>query len=185
MSLVRRFLVIQALLLWQGGFLFYAAVVVPTGTEVLGSFEQGRVTRHVTNSMNVIGAVTLIILAWDQLANGRLEPVPAGPMGAMGRDGGRPRGARRFSIRGSNRMWTSRPGGHVIGLPGLLRLAPGVSVRGDGPVGRGAGLRRGDVAGVEPRSRKRPRKAPPSPPPSSSPAPSSPLRTRPACSTPG
>ena len=70
MSLVRRFLVIQALLLWQGGFLFYAAVVVPTGTELLGSFEQGRVTRHVTNSMNLIGAVTLIILAWDQFATG-------------------------------------------------------------------------------------------------------------------
>jgi hypothetical protein len=70
MSAVRRFLVFQALALWQGGFLFYAAFVIPTGTEVLGSFEQGRVTRHVTNSMNVIGAATLAILAWDQCFSG-------------------------------------------------------------------------------------------------------------------
>jgi len=66
MPLLRRFLVIQALMLWQGGFLFYAAIVVPTGTEVLDTFSQGRVTRHVTDSMNLIGAVTVCILAWDQ-----------------------------------------------------------------------------------------------------------------------
>ena len=67
MQLLRRFLVIQALMLWQGGFLFYAAVVVPTGTDVLGSFQQGRVTRNVTDTMNVIGAITLAVLAWDQI----------------------------------------------------------------------------------------------------------------------
>ena len=70
MSMLRRFLVFQALLLWQGGFLFYAAFVIPTGTDVLGTFEQGRVTRHVTNSMNVIGVVALTILAWDQCFSG-------------------------------------------------------------------------------------------------------------------
>jgi hypothetical protein len=69
MQLLRRFLVIQALLLWQGGFLFYAAVVIPVGSDVLGSWAQGTVTRHVTDRMNVIGAVTLLILAWDQWAN--------------------------------------------------------------------------------------------------------------------
>jgi hypothetical protein len=68
MTILRRFLVIQALLLWQGGFLFYAAVVVPIGTDVHGSFEQGRLTRHVTDWMNLIGAAALIILAWDQLS---------------------------------------------------------------------------------------------------------------------
>jgi hypothetical protein len=67
MPIVRRFLVLQALMLWQGGSLFYAAVVVPTGTEVLGSFQQGSVTRHVTDAMNLIGVVCLLILAWDQL----------------------------------------------------------------------------------------------------------------------
>ena len=66
---VRRFLVVQAPMLWQGGFLFYAAVVVPAGTELLGSFEQGRVTRQVTGTLNAVGAGTLIVLAWDQWAN--------------------------------------------------------------------------------------------------------------------
>jgi hypothetical protein len=70
MSTVRRFLVIQTLLFWQGGFLFYAAVVVPVGTQVHGSFGQGMVTRHVTDWMNAIGAVAVAILAWDQWANG-------------------------------------------------------------------------------------------------------------------
>ncbi len=30
MKILLRFLIVQSLLLWQGGFLFYAAVVVPT-----------------------------------------------------------------------------------------------------------------------------------------------------------
>jgi len=68
MQLLRRFLALQALMLWQGGFLFYAAVVVPTGTELLGSFDQGRVTRQVTDAMNVLGAAALLVLAWDQVA---------------------------------------------------------------------------------------------------------------------
>jgi len=70
MSTLRRFLVIQALLFWQGGFLFYAAVVVPVGTQVHGSFGQGMVTRHVTDWMNAIGAAAVAILAWDQWASG-------------------------------------------------------------------------------------------------------------------
>lgn len=73
MQLLRRFLVIQALMLWQGGFLFYAGVVVPTGTEVLGSFTQGRVTRHVTDAMNLIGLFTLVFLAWDHWQSNGLQ----------------------------------------------------------------------------------------------------------------
>lgn len=66
--LLRRFLVVQMLMLWQGGFLFYASFVVPTGTEVLGnSFEQGRITRHVSMSMNWVGLVALAVFAWDIL----------------------------------------------------------------------------------------------------------------------
>jgi hypothetical protein len=68
MQTFRRFLVVQALMLWQGGFLFYAAVVVPTGTRVHGSWAQGQVTRHVTDWMNVFGAVALVVLAWDQFS---------------------------------------------------------------------------------------------------------------------
>jgi hypothetical protein len=69
MTICRRFLVLAALMFWQGGFTFYAAIVVPTGTEVLGSaLEQGTITRQVTRSINVSGAVALAVFAWDVLA---------------------------------------------------------------------------------------------------------------------
>jgi hypothetical protein len=63
---LRRFLVLVALMFWQGGFLFYAAVVVPIGQSVLGShFEQGMITRQVTTYLNLAGCVSLFILGWD------------------------------------------------------------------------------------------------------------------------
>ena len=49
-TLGRRLLLLIGLMFWQGGFLFYAAVVVPVGTRVLGSeTEQGFITQSVTN----------------------------------------------------------------------------------------------------------------------------------------
>ncbi len=63
---LRRFLVLQLLLLWQGGFLFYTACVVPVGTRVLGSAAaQGAITARVTDLLNAIGAVALAGLALD------------------------------------------------------------------------------------------------------------------------
>ena len=63
----RRFLVLFAFALWQGGFLFYALVVVPVGTDVLGSAAaQSEITQKVTNWLNLIGAGTLAIFALDQ-----------------------------------------------------------------------------------------------------------------------
>jgi hypothetical protein len=71
MTTLRRFLVLQAFLLWQGGFLFYTAVVVPIGTEVLGSASaQGAITARVTDVMNLVGSVALLLLAWE-LNHGR------------------------------------------------------------------------------------------------------------------
>jgi hypothetical protein len=68
MTLLRRFLVVQSLMLWQGGFLFYAAFVVPTGTKVLGgSFEQGRITRFVSESINWVGLAAVVVFAWELL----------------------------------------------------------------------------------------------------------------------
>jgi hypothetical protein len=68
-SLPRRFLVLVALMFWQGGFTFYAGVVVPVGTEVLGGkLEQGFITREVTRYLNLSGGIALIPLAWDVLA---------------------------------------------------------------------------------------------------------------------
>jgi hypothetical protein len=70
--LARRFLVLLALMFWQGGFTFYAAVVVPTGQRVLGDpTDQGFITRQVTQYLNLSGAVALLILALDLIAAAR------------------------------------------------------------------------------------------------------------------
>jgi hypothetical protein len=50
---------------WWGGLTFYAAVVVPLGTEKFGSFDQGLVTQQVTRYLNVlaISVAAMTILA--------------------------------------------------------------------------------------------------------------------------
>jgi hypothetical protein len=69
-QLLRRFCVAVTLMFWQGGFTFYAAVVVHTGADVLGGhLEQGFITRRVTNYLNLAGAVALPILAWEVAAS--------------------------------------------------------------------------------------------------------------------
>lgn len=69
-TFARRFLVFQAFLLWQGGFLFYTAVVVPIGTEVLGSAAtQGFITQRVTEWLNLFGVVWAVLFAWDVVAD--------------------------------------------------------------------------------------------------------------------
>ncbi len=66
MTTLRRFLVVQLLLLWQGGFLFYTAGVVPVGTRVLGSAAaQGAITARVTDTLNAVGVVALAGLLCD------------------------------------------------------------------------------------------------------------------------
>jgi len=69
MVLLRRLLLLLLLMFWQGGFTFYAAVVVPIGTDRLGSIQQGTITRQVTNAINVAGAVALSAWAWDIAAD--------------------------------------------------------------------------------------------------------------------
>jgi hypothetical protein len=72
MKSLRRFLVIQALALWQGGFLFYATFVVPVGTSVLGSSaEQGAITRRVTDYLNACGVAALLVCLWDLVGRHR------------------------------------------------------------------------------------------------------------------
>src|SRR5262245_19935129 len=72
MQFIRRFLVLAALMFWQGGFVLYAGVVVPIGTEVLGSAqEQGRITRRVAVWLNWSGAAALIPLGWDACVDRR------------------------------------------------------------------------------------------------------------------
>ena len=62
---LRRFFVVQALMLWQGGFLFYASAVVPTGTKLLGAAGQGAITARVTDALNAVGVVALAALALE------------------------------------------------------------------------------------------------------------------------
>ncbi len=69
MILLRRWLVLITLAFWQGGFVFYGAVVVPIGAEVLGSHaEQARITRPVTHYLNIAGSVALAAWCWDGVA---------------------------------------------------------------------------------------------------------------------
>ena len=75
MLLLRRFLAAVSLLFWQGGFTFYSAVVVPIGTEALTSVGQGFITRRVTDYLNLAGAASLALLAWELLA--ARDPRPA------------------------------------------------------------------------------------------------------------
>lgn len=66
MTTLRRFVVFQLLLVWQGGFLFYTAFVVPVGTSVLGgAAAQGVITARVTDTMNLIGVIALAMTAWE------------------------------------------------------------------------------------------------------------------------
>jgi hypothetical protein len=67
---LRRFLLLQAFLWWQGGFVFYAAVVVPNCTEELGSaMGQGAITQRVTVWLNLLGLMWHALLLWDILAD--------------------------------------------------------------------------------------------------------------------
>jgi hypothetical protein len=70
MTLLRRVLVTFAVMFWLGGFTFYAAVVVPIGTEVLPgkAIEQGGITRRVATWVNVSGAVALLLWGWEVAA---------------------------------------------------------------------------------------------------------------------
>src|SRR5208283_3430863 len=67
MTLLRRYLVLVALMFWQGGFTFYASVVVPVGQSVLGRPTQAEVTEKVTVYLNIAGLVSLLPLLWDNL----------------------------------------------------------------------------------------------------------------------
>ncbi len=65
---VRRFVLVVAASVWQGGFVFYAAVVVPAGTELHGHFGQGLVTQRVTQPLNLLGLLAHLAYLWELLA---------------------------------------------------------------------------------------------------------------------
>jgi hypothetical protein len=81
MVLLRRILVLLVLFFWQGGFVFYASVVIPVGTDVFnrhyrpddgaasGRRQQGRITRTVAGWLNLAGAIALVPMGWDAFAS--------------------------------------------------------------------------------------------------------------------
>src|SRR5438128_7323592 len=62
---LRRLLFLWLLMVWQGGFFFYSAVVVHIGIQLLGDMEQGQITQQVTNWLNLAGVFALTAWAWD------------------------------------------------------------------------------------------------------------------------
>src|SRR5262245_9326335 len=66
MTIARRYLLILAVIFWQGGFTFHSLVVVHAAHRVLGSrIEQGYITRVASDYMNVAGAAALILSGMD------------------------------------------------------------------------------------------------------------------------
>ena len=62
-----RYLALVAFAFWQGGFVFYAGVVVPVGASVWGDRTQGFFTQLVTPWMNVAGLVACGLFMVDAL----------------------------------------------------------------------------------------------------------------------
>ena len=74
LSLHRIFL-IASFATWFGGFGFYVSIVVPIGTDVLGTpFAQGMITRQVTNWLNLFSGIAFTsmllesVMSWRQSA---------------------------------------------------------------------------------------------------------------------
>ena len=47
--------------IWWGGLTVYAGIVVPIGTRVFGTTDQGFVTQQVTNRLNLLATVALVL----------------------------------------------------------------------------------------------------------------------------
>lgn len=67
-----RVLLIACFATWFGGFGFYVSIVVPIGTDVLGSaLEQGLITRRVTYWLNVFGGLALASMLVESIVTWR------------------------------------------------------------------------------------------------------------------
>jgi len=68
-TIFRRAVLLWLFMFWQGGFLFYSAVVVSIGSDVQGSdFAQGLITRRVATALNVTGLAVLLVWILDLVA---------------------------------------------------------------------------------------------------------------------
>ncbi len=71
---LRRFFVLLLTSVALGGFLFYAAAVVPIGSRVVGVTIQGFVTRQVTVVLNAISVAAVVAWTWELWAGRRARP---------------------------------------------------------------------------------------------------------------
>ena len=69
---VPQFILALAVGLWLGGLTFYAGIVVPIGTEIIGGTEQGFITQRVTNWLNVFGLIAIFGLGVNVWWRGRI-----------------------------------------------------------------------------------------------------------------
>ena len=69
MRILRRFLVVLALTFWQGGSMFYGAVVVGIVRAQLGQPERSLITQRVTQWLNLAGTIALLLLFTDVWAS--------------------------------------------------------------------------------------------------------------------
>jgi len=64
--MILRFLTLVAIAIWFGGFTFYSTAVIATAQEVLHShLRAGLITQQVTNWLNRISIVPLVLCAWN------------------------------------------------------------------------------------------------------------------------
>ena len=70
-----RLLLLLVWATWWGGIFFYAVVVVPIGTEAIGTVEQGFLTQQVSQMHNGLSVVFLLCLLVESL---RLRSVVVG-----------------------------------------------------------------------------------------------------------
>lgn len=62
---VRRALCFYLWAIWFGGLTFYAAIVVPVGTDAIGATGQGFITQQVTVRLNIAATLMLAIWLWE------------------------------------------------------------------------------------------------------------------------
>src|SRR5258708_24657032 len=65
-----RYAVVLALAGWWGALTFYGLVVVPEGTEQLGSQTQGLVTQQVTRTLNLMGVAVAALVFFELRRSG-------------------------------------------------------------------------------------------------------------------
>ena len=73
MTITRRFVIVLALVFWQGGFMFYGAVTVPVMRARLDAKpdreNRSKITQQVTQWMNLAGTLALLGMMADVVAS--------------------------------------------------------------------------------------------------------------------